>query len=140
MQTSTEDNMTPSPEEQFIILADVSPLLKKSQQFISSTYKGHLHSNRYIDTGWQNMKFDFTVTDQHFMKCFLCRPIRRKEDLALLIALLNEVPSLQSSGICNFDIIFSLTLMISAYDDAIQGDINSLVKKYAFVENVHYIN
>ena len=91
--------MEPAPQEQFMVLKDMRHLLSQAKTFLSARRPGVLHTNRYIDTGWVKMEFDFTVQSEGLLTCFLVRSVRQVGDLIRLRALLENVRELVDSGI-----------------------------------------
>lgn len=127
--------MKPAPQEQFMVLKDMRHLLSQAKTYLLTTRPGVLHTNRYIDTGWMKMEFDFTVQSEGFLTCFIVRPIRQTSDLIRLRKLLEAVRELVDSGIKRQGIPFSLELIIGLNsDDVTKSDVTQITKHFSFVK------
>ncbi|WP_338456555.1 hypothetical protein [uncultured Alteromonas sp.] len=133
--------MKPTPQEQFMILKDMRHLLSQAKTFLLAQRQGVLHTNRYIDTGWVKMEFDFTVQSEGLLTCFFVRPIRQASDLKRLRALLEDVRELVDSGIMRQGIPFSLELIIGLNsDDVTKSDITQITRHFSFVEKTIFFS
>jgi hypothetical protein len=129
--------MINTPDEQLLTLCDQANLKARVLKKITCP-KNTVHTNRDIDTGWQVLRFDFTVTDEFFLKGVLCRVIRKSSDIELLQMLLRQVESLIASGITDLKIIFSIDLYLN-YPPALKNEILALTKTFPFIEKTHFI-
>ncbi|MAI65325.1 MAG: hypothetical protein CL600_10695 [Alteromonas sp.] len=133
--------MKPAPQEQFMVLKDMRHLLSQAKTFLLAKRPGVLHTNRFIDTGWANVEFDFTVQSEGLLTCFLVRPIRQASDLIRLRALLEDVRELVDSGIKRQGVPFSLELILGLNsDDVTKSDITQITRHFSFVEKTIFFS
>lgn len=134
-----EQSMTHAHDEQVLTLYDFENLRKGVLQKLMSNNENTIHSNRIIDTGWNRFQFDFTTTDEFFLKGVVCRVIRKKADLAQLELLLSQVQGLVDSGINDLKIIFGVELYLNKASILHQQSIKLLTSQYSFIEKTHFL-
>jgi len=134
------NELSDAPSERVLLLDDHKKLLDKTFAWLQKTYSSTIHTNRILDTGWYKMSFDFTVTDELFMKCFGVRVLRKPQDIKLLRRYLDEVQHLVDSGVKDNGILFSLSLILTIPSDLCKKDIFNMTTSYSFLEKIEYLN
>lgn len=131
--------MEDASKEKYLVLDDYSELLKNSLMFLKNNFKGVIHTNRTINTGWNQFKFDYSLTDENSMRFIIVRVIRKQEDLLLLKLVLCEVDELVNSGIHDNQIIFMLDVFINSSAKRFAADVKELTSSFRYIKNVKFI-
>ena len=123
-------------QERVLTINSHAALLNLAKSWLIRNRSGVIHTNREINTGWKQMKFDFSVTTESALCLYLCRSIFDTSCINRLSELMAEVDRLYQSGIKQDGLLFGVELIISDTHNLLSKAAVEQLKGYSWLKHV----
>ena len=125
--------------ERVLTILSHSRLLNDAKSWLLKNRVGVVHTNRELNTGWKQMKFDFSVTNGNDLCLYLCRRIIDDAGINRLYDLMDDVEDLYQSGIKQDNLAFSVELLLSSNQDQLSAKLSEKLKCFPWLKSIQVI-